>query len=293
MKRKIEIAVISDVHLGTRGCHAKELLNYLKNIKPDTLILNGDIIDMWQFKKSYFPKEHIQVLNRLLKMSVQGTKIYYITGNHDDKLRNFSTLSLGNVHLRDSLTLQIGNQKCWFFHGDVFDTSVIRFRWLSKLGGKSYDSIVQLNKKVNNLLKFFGQEKIAFSKVIKTHVKEAVKFINDFETHAINAGRDKGYNVVVCGHVHAPQKRKEGDILYLNSGDWVENLTALEYAYGEWTIQHYNELDYEWRNPKLDVTVENSDLDDELLLVDEPEMAFLSHFFEKHKDIMHQNKVFS
>ena len=189
MKRKLEIAVISDTHLGTRGCHAKELLNYLKSIKPDTLVLNGDIIDMWQFNKSYFPQEHIKVLNRLLKMSLNGTKVYYITGNHDDPLRNFSDLSMGNVHLRDSLTLQIGGKKCWFFHGDVFDTSVIRFRWLSKLGGKSYDLLVQLNRTVNRVLKFWGQEKIAFSKIIKTRVKEAVKFVNDFEKLAIDAGR--------------------------------------------------------------------------------------------------------
>lgn len=289
MKRKIEIAVISDVHLGTRGCHAKELLNYLKSIKPDTLVLNGDIIDMWQFRKSYFPKEHIKVLNRILKMSLQGTKIYYITGNHDDALRNFSDLSMGNVHLRDSLTLQVGGQRCWFFHGDVFDTSVIRFRWLSILGGKSYDLLVRLNKVVNNVLKFFEQEKIAFSKVIKMRVKEAVKFINDFEKQAINAGRSKGYDVVLCGHVHTPQKRTEGGVLYINSGDWIENLTAVEYAHGEWTIHHYNELDYELTNPKLDITLSNSDLDDEEIRLNMPQAAFLAQFFENHNQNHNQN----
>jgi UDP-2,3-diacylglucosamine pyrophosphatase LpxH len=281
MKRKIDIAVISDVHLGTRGCHAAELLNYLKSIKPNTLILNGDIIDMWQFNKSYFPKEHIKILNRIMKMAVQDTKVYYITGNHDDALRNFTDFSLGNLHVRDSLTLQLGGQRCWFFHGDVFDTSVIRFRWLSILGGKGYDLLVRLNKTVNYVLKMFKYEKIAFSKVIKMRVKEAVKFINDFETQAINAGRAKGYNTVVCGHVHTPQQRTEGGVLYLNSGDWIENLTALEYTDGEWTMHHYNESDYDTPNATLGVSILNSDLDEEDALENLPQAAFLAQFFDK------------
>lgn len=297
MKRKIDIAVISDTHLGTRGCHARELLNYLKSIKPNTLILNGDIIDMWQFKKSYFPKEHIKVLNRILKMSLSDTKVYYITGNHDDALRNFSEISMGNVHLRDSLSLQIGGKRCWFFHGDVFDTSVIRFRWLSILGGKSYDLLVRLNKSVNYILKLFNQDKITFSKVVKMRVKEAVKFMNDFEKQAINAGRAKGYDVVVCGHVHTPQQRTEGGILYLNSGDWIENLTALEYVNGEWTIHHYNELDYEIPIPKLNVAISNSDLDDDDTPDNIPKNTFLAQFFDKmpenQKDILNTDQLIS
>ena len=287
MKRKLDIAVISDVHLGTHGCHAKELLNYLKNIKPDILILNGDIVDMWQFKKSYFPKEHTKVLNRILKMSLSGTKIYYITGNHDDTLRKFSDLSIGEIYLRDSLSLQIGGKRHWFFHGDVFDTSVIRLRWLAKLGGKSYDLLVRLNKTVNFIRGFLGLEKIAFSKIIKMRVKEAVKFINDFENQAIEAGRSKGYDVVICGHVHTPQQRTDpkdslgkGSVLYLNSGDWVENLTALEYNFGEWTMYHYNELDYELSNPKLDVVLADADLEEDMRILN-PQMAFVTQFFKE------------
>lgn len=280
MKRKLDIAVVSDVHLGTHGCHAKELLNYLKSIKPDMLILNGDIVDMWQFKKSYFPKEHTKVLNRILKMSLSGTKIYYITGNHDETLRKFSDLSIGEIHLRDSLSLQIGGKQHWFFHGDVFDTSVIRLRWLAKLGGKSYDLLVRLNKSVNFIRSFLGQEKVAFSKIIKMRVKEAVKFINDFESQAIEAGRSKGYDVVVCGHVHTPQQRTEGSVLYLNSGDWVENLTALEYNFGEWQMYHYNDLDYELTNPKLDVVLADTDLEEDVRILN-PQIAFASQFFKK------------
>lgn len=279
MKRKLDIAVISDIHLGTHGCHANELLNYLKSIKPDMLILNGDIVDMWQFKKSYFPKEHSKVLNRILKMSISGTKIYYITGNHDDTLRKFSNLSIGDFHLRDSLSLLIGGKRHWFFHGDVFDTSVIRLRWLAKLGGKSYDLLVRLNKTVNYIRQLCGLEKVAFSKIIKMRVKEAVKFINDFENQAIEAGRSKGYDVVVCGHVHTPQQRTEGSVLYLNSGDWVENLTALEYAFGEWQMYHYNELDYELPNPRLDITLSDADLEEDVR-IQNPQDAFITQFFD-------------
>lgn len=291
MKRKIDIAVISDVHLGTRGCHAAELLNYLKSIKPDTLILNGDIIDMWQFNKSYFPKEHIKILNRIMKLAVQDTKVYYITGNHDDALRNFTDFSLGNLHVRDSLTLKLGNQRCWFFHGDVFDTSVIRFRWLSILGGKGYDLLVRLNKTVNYVLKTFNYEKIAFSKVIKMRVKEAVKFINDFETQAIDAGRAKGYDVVVCGHVHTPQQRTEGGVLYLNSGDWIENLTALEYINGEWSIHHYNEADYETVDNQAVISILNSDLDEEDARLEMPQAAFFAQFFDKQTSNPHASLI--
>ena len=280
MKRKLDIAVISDVHLGTRGCHARELLNYLKSIKPDTLVLNGDIVDMWQFKKSYFPKEHTKVINRILKMSLSGTKVFYITGNHDDTLRKFSDLQIGDFHLCDSLILQVGGKRHWFFHGDVFDTSVIRLRWLAKLGGKSYDLLVRLNKTVNFILQLIGKEKVAFSKIIKMRVKEAVKFINDFEHQAIEAGRCKGFDVVICGHVHTPQQRQEGSVLYLNSGDWVENLTALEYNFGEWSIYHYHELDYELSNPRLDIKLGEADLEEDFRLQN-PKAAFLTQFLKE------------
>ncbi len=253
MKRKPEIVVISDVHLGTYGCHAKELFQYLKSIKPDTLILNGDFIDMWQFSKHYFPKEHLLVLNRILKMSLNGTRVYYITGNHDDVLRNFSDLSIGDFHLRDSLSLQLNGKKYWFFHGDIFDTSVIHLRWMAKMGGYGYDFLVRMNKVVNKLMQLLGRERLAFSKLIKLRVKEAVKYINNFEECAIELARRQGLDYVVCGHVHTPQIRASGSVTYLNSGDWVENLTALEYNNGVWQIYQYHETDYSCVSPRLKV----------------------------------------
>jgi UDP-2,3-diacylglucosamine pyrophosphatase LpxH len=278
MKRKIDIVVISDVHLGTYGCHAKELLSYLKSIKPNTLILNGDIVDMWQFKKSYFPPDHIKVINRLLKMSVNGTKVYYITGNHDDLLRRFTNLSFGNFELRDDLLLQKEGKKFWFFHGDIFDSSVVEAPWLAKLGGKSYDTLVRFNKTVNWALKILGKEKIAFSKLIKMKVKEAVKFIGDFEKKAIEIAQNQGYDYVVCGHIHTPQYKTEGMVTYLNSGDWVENLTALEYDLGKWTIYQYNEADFNLINNNSNAAKEVDFEDNEMNLTGLPIAAFANIF---------------
>ena len=250
MKRKVELVVISDAHLGTYGCHAKELLNYLKSIKPDTLIMNGDIIDMWQFKKSYFPKEHLLVVNRILKMLTNGTKIYYITGNHDDILRRFTNFSSGNFFLRDQLVLQLNGKKHWFFHGDAFDVSILKARWLAKLGGESYDFLIRLNKCFNSVTQFFGGNPISFAQSVKMSVKKAVKFINDFEEKALEVANTEGYDFVVCGHVHRAQMRTVGNVTYLNSGDWVESLTALEYNGGEWSLYQYNEADYPEETPQ-------------------------------------------
>ena len=150
MKRNVELVVISDVHLGTYGCHAQELLNYLKSIKPETLILNGDIVDMWQFKKSYFPELHLRVINKIFRLSLNGTKVFYLTGNHDEQLRRFTDMNFGNFHLRDSLELILHGKKHWFFHGDVFDASVMRTPWLAKMGCFPQNFIKRLTPLLNH-----------------------------------------------------------------------------------------------------------------------------------------------
>lgn len=265
IKRALEIAVISDVHLGTYGCHAMELLQYLKSIRPEILILNGDIIDMWQFKKRYFPKEHMQVLRYLMKMTTSGVEVYYLTGNHDEALRRFTDFDLGNLHLRDQLTLTRDGQKMWFFHGDVFDTSINYAKWLAKIGGWSYDMLIYLNRQMNALLETAGYEKMSFSKKIKNSVKSAIAYINRFEEVAADFAASRNYQIVVCGHIHQPQMREimtaKGGITYLNSGDWVENLTALEYDQGEWSLyehfgQHGLRID-----PELDDEDDTADSD--------------------------------
>lgn len=257
-KRKVELVVISDVHLGTRGCHAKELVQYMKSIKPQTVILNGDIVDVWQFKKSYFPKSHMQVVKQITTWMSKGVKVYYITGNHDEVLRKFTGFNLGGLEIVNKVVLTLNGKKAWFFHGDVFDVTMQHSKWLAKLGSIGYDLLILLNRIVNRWSSYFGKGKISFSKKIKNSVKSAVKFINDFEHIAAEIGIDNQYDYVVCGHIHQPEMRNiitnEGEILYLNSGDWVENLTALEFHKGQWSIYKYKEEDY---------TVEQEDLEDQ------------------------------
>lgn len=244
IKRKIEIAVISDVHLGTYGCHAKQLLTYLNSIEPKKLILNGDIIDIWQFKKRYFPKPHLRVIKKIMDMAANGTEIIYITGNHDEMLRKFSDTKIGNISIVDKVVLELDGKKAWFFHGDVFDVSIQNAKWLAKLGSYGYDILILLNRIVNWFLTRLGKERYSLSKKIKDSVKGAVKYISDFENVAIDLAIENGYDYVICGHIHQPKmltkENKNGKTTYLNSGDWVENFTALEYQFKRWKIYNYN-----------------------------------------------------
>lgn len=257
MKRELDIVVLSDVHLGTYGCHAGELLQYLKSIKVGTLILNGDFIDIWQFRKRYFPREHLQVIQRIMKMSAKGTKVYYITGNHDDLLRRYTDFSAGNIHLRDKLILHLNQQKYWIFHGDVFDLTIQYSPHIARLGGRGYDLLIRINRVINNIRAAFGRPRMSFAKRVKNRVKEAVRFIADFEQTAIRLAREEGFDYVICGHIHRPEIRTvqgEGpSVTYLNSGDWVENLTALEYFGGRWNLYEYDPADYGALSPRLQV----------------------------------------
>ncbi len=180
LKRKVEIVVISDVHLGTYGSHANELLHYLQGIKPKILILNGDIIDIWQFRKSYFPQSHLQVIKKILALATKGTKVYYITGNHDEKLRKFSPITLGNISVIDKLVLNLDGKKAWFFHGDVFDASVQHAKWIAKLGGWGYDFLIVFNRFINWWLLKLGRPKYSLSKKIKNSVKKSGTFYHRF-----------------------------------------------------------------------------------------------------------------
>ncbi len=246
-KRDIQVSIISDLHLGTFGCHANDIVRYLKEINPKILVLNGDIIDIWQFRKKYFPPSHMQVIREILKMMEAGTLVYYITGNHDEALRKYSGTRVGNLLLDDKLVLELDGKKTWIFHGDVFDsTTKGSAKIVAKLGGHGYDFLIWLNHWTNQILSFFGREKMSFSKKIKNSVKKAVSWIADFEQTAAELAIDKGFDFVVCGHIHQPQMRKisnnKGEVTYLNSGDWIENLTALEYNKGEWNIHHHKPL---------------------------------------------------
>lgn len=244
LKRKVEIAVISDVHLGTYGCHAKQLLTYLNSIEPKKLILNGDIIDIWQFSKRYFPKSHLKVIKKFIDMAADGVEVIYITGNHDEMLRKFTDTNIGNISIVNKKVLTLDGKKAWFFHGDVFDVSIQNAKWLARLGGYGYDLLIVLNRIINWGLKRLGKERYSLSKRIKKSVKSAVKYISDFEKVASELAIENGYDYVVCGHIHQPRivemKNKHGKTMYLNSGDWVENFSALEYQFKRWKLYNYN-----------------------------------------------------
>lgn len=253
MRRILDICVISDTHLGTYGCHADELLKYLRSIKPRILILNGDIIDAWQFRKNYFPRVHLEIIHHIIQMSIQGTKVYYLTGNHDDFLRRFSNLTMGPISLKDNLVLSIQGKQYWFFHGDIFDASVLISPGLAKLGGKGYDWLIRLNRFINIARGKLGLPQVSFAHVLKSRVKRAVKYISDFERMAIDQARKRQYNYVICGHIHRPCIKEvalpEGSLFYLNSGDWVENLSALEFKDGVWRLFQYNDTPHSHQQP--------------------------------------------
>lgn len=243
-KRFVEVVVMSDLHLGTFGCDAKEIVNYLKSISPQVLVLNGDIIDGWQFKKRYFPASHLQVIKEIMSMAAKGTKVIYITGNHDEFLRRYTDLQLGNLQLTDKLVMEINGKTTWIFHGDVFDaTTKGSAKIIAKLGGQGYELLILINSMINWCLKKMGRNKMSFSKRVKHAVKEAVAWIDNFEQTAAELAIKNKYDHVICGHIHQPQKRiietKDGKVTYLNSGDWIENLTALEYHNGEWELYHH------------------------------------------------------
>ena len=264
-KREVDLVIISDIHLGTYGCHAKELLTYLKSIKPKKIVLNGDIIDIWQFSKSYWPESHMKVLRRLMKFVSEGVPVYYLTGNHDEMLRKFADLKIGSFRLQNKLVLNLDGNKAWIFHGDVFDITMQNSKWLAKLGAVGYDSLILLNSFVNWGLTSIGREKMSFSKRIKARFKDAVKFINDFENTASDLAIDKGYKYVVCGHIHQPEMREivtpNGQVLYLNSGDWVESLTALEYHQGNWSIYKYQPSSFLDLVPETEDMLDSQDLE--------------------------------
>ena len=179
-------------------------------------------------------------------MLSRGIKVYYVTGNHDEMLRRFEHFSVGDLHIVNKLIIHHqNNTRSWIFHGDVFDVTMKYSKWLAKLGAVGYDMLIMINTFINYISKKLGRGKISLSKKIKNSVKSAVKYINSFEQTAAGIAIDKGYDYVICGHIHQPCNRivttPKGNVNYLNSGDWIENLTALEYQDNKWSIYNYQQ----------------------------------------------------
>lgn len=265
MKNHFKTIVISDLHLGTNGSKAKELVRFLKMHSCEKLILNGDIIDGWQLKKyGVWKKKHTKFIRQVMKMiDNDDTQVIYTRGNHDDFLDNFLPLKIGKNFSIVLEHIHYSKGKRYLVtHGDVFDSITTNMKWLSKLGDIGYTFLLWLNKVYNNYRTRKGLPYYSLSQKIKSKAKSVVNFISDFEQELVNYATDRKCEGVICGHIHQPAIKMYGNIEYLNSGDWVESLSALVEDFdGEWSLVYYNET-------KLGVEEEEEDEDSESLEID-------------------------
>ena len=247
MKTHFKTIVISDVHLGTKGAKAKEIAHFLKQYRCDHLILNGDIIDGWQLKKSgSWKRKHTRFFNRVLKMMENDqTTVYYLRGNHDDFLDQILPLQIGNLRIQTDLIYESNGKKYFITHGDVFDSITTHLRWIAYLGDMGYTFLLWLNRVVNHYRFKRGLPYFSLSRYVKSKVKSAVSYIDQYETELAKMARAKGCDGIICGHIHQPENRMIDGIHYLNSGDWVETMSALaEDHEGNWQLIYYNEIDF-------------------------------------------------
>ncbi len=242
--RKLDVSVISDVHLATVASKAKPLLKYLKSIHPRTLVLNGDIIDSWRFSRNYFPKAHLKVIRQVVRMIEKGVKVVYITGNHDDVFRKFNNTKLGNFRIVNQLELKTGHQNVWIFHGDVFDHIIHHSPWLAKFGAAAYGLLTVFNKFLNVVIRTFGGKDMILYKSMKDRILKEKKVLSNFELAIANAALNRNMDLVICGHTHLPVDKiissDQGEIRYINCGDWVEHFSAAECLDGNWSLNYFN-----------------------------------------------------
>ncbi|MDP3673717.1 MAG: UDP-2,3-diacylglucosamine diphosphatase [Novosphingobium sp.] len=220
---------ISDVHLGTRGCNCRLLIDFLDHCDSDTLYLVGDIIDGWRMKKRFFwPERHNAIVRRVMKKAKGRTRVVYIPGNHDEMFRQFSGMNFGGVEIRRSAIHEtVDGRRLLVIHGDEFDAVVMGQRWLAFLGDAAYNFLLKLNVAINAVRRRFGLPYWSLSAHAKHKVKDAVAFISRFEETVAHAAEKRRVDGVVCGHIHTAEERRFGDIAYYNDGDWVESCTAL------------------------------------------------------------------
>lgn len=241
---KVKSIFVSDIHLGTRFSQAEKFIDFLKDYESENLFLVGDIIDGWSIKRKFvWPQSHSDVIQKVLRKARKGTNVYFITGNHDEFLRPFVPLILG-----DSLTVSnefeytsVNNKKYYITHGDFFDSITMTKKWLAIVGDYGYDFLLLVNHKLNKIRNLFKiKSKWSLSKYIKDNVKSSVNFINDYENVLTTHAKHKGFDGIICGHIHKAEKRTIDEIEYLNCGDWVESCTAIvETLEGEFKVIHY------------------------------------------------------
>ena len=229
MKRFYRSVWVSDVHLGRRDSQSQMFYSFLDSIKCDYLYLVGDIVDVWAMRRKwYWPKQYNEVLHKLLKRSRKGARVFYVPGNHDEFFREFEGLRFGDVEVvRDTIHETADGRRFFVTHGDQFDTVVLCHKWLSLLGDWAYSFVVSLNHVVNGVRRMLGMPYWSMSGAIKRRVKQAVNFITNFEDILVRDAQRHEVDGVICGHIHQPAMRKIGDIEYCNTGDWIENCTAL------------------------------------------------------------------
>ena len=251
MKRNLDILVISDLHLGTYGSEADEVLAYLDTINADKIVINGDFVDIMLFNKRFWPSSHMRVIKYFLDLISKGKEIYYVTGNHDELMRKFLNFKIQNFKIVNQIVLDTAKGKVWIFHGDVFDFS-IQTQWLTKLAGFLYDYMIIFNSWINKkIMRPLGRKRLNFSKTIKSNVKTAVQYFANFEMKAAEVAQKNGYKYVVCGHIHTPKIESFNingeEVIYMNSGDWLESLSSLEYADNKWSIYMHKRTEQEYK----------------------------------------------
>jgi UDP-2,3-diacylglucosamine pyrophosphatase LpxH len=241
-RRRYRTIWISDVHLGTRGCNDRLLIDFLDHVDSETLYLVGDIIDGWRMKKRYYwPERHNAIVRRIMKRAKRGTEIVYIPGNHDEMFRQFAGMNFGGVQIRKkAIHTTADGRRLLVLHGDEFDTVVMAHKWLAFLGDAAYEYLMKLNVAVNWGRRVFNLPYWSLSKHAKKKVKNAVEFISRFEDAVAHEAKVKKVDGVVCGHIHTAEERHFGDVTYYNDGDWVEGCTALvEHFDGRMEILHW------------------------------------------------------
>nr|WP_290427001.1 UDP-2,3-diacylglucosamine diphosphatase [Algoriphagus limi] len=247
VKTHFKTIIVSDVHLGTKGSKAKEIVRFLKQYRCDNLILNGDIIDGWQLKKSgTWKRKHTRFFNRILKMiENHDTQVFYLRGNHDDFLDQILPIQIGKLSIQTDMIYESNGKKYFITHGDVFDSITTNLRWIAYLGDIGYTFLLWLNRVVNHYRFKRGLPYFSLSQYVKSKVKSAVSYIDQYETELAKMARAKGCDGIICGHIHKAENREIEGIHYLNSGDWVETMSALaEDHEGNWQLIHYNEIDF-------------------------------------------------
>jgi UDP-2,3-diacylglucosamine pyrophosphatase LpxH len=275
VKTNYKTIIVSDVHLGTKGSKAKEIARFLKQFHCDNLILNGDIIDGWQLKKSgSWKRKHTRFFNRVLKMMEnQSTNVYYLRGNHDDFLDQILPLQIGRLQILADMTYESNGKTYFITHGDVFDSITTNLRWIAYLGDVGYTFLLWLNRVVNYYRYKKGLPYFSLSQFVKGKVKQAVSYVDDYETELAKMAKAKGCDGIICGHIHKAENRMIDGIHYLNSGDWVETMSALaEDHEGNWELIYFNQIDFKKINTHQEISMPSRM--EELTEIDLPRVAF-------------------